>query len=75
MNGGSARAHDIGPIAPKAAKTNCCVVAVRKAFESEFFRLYQGKNWVGPNEKMLSATVKIRKVAVETPGTSATQGA
>ena len=72
QHGGSAR--DIGHVAPapKVAKTSCCVVAVRKVFEAEFFRLYQGKNWIGPSEKMLSTTVKIRRVVVES---SKAQGA
>lgn len=60
-------------MSPKAAKTNCCVVAVRKAFEPEFLRLYQSKNWIGPSEKMLPAIVKIRKVTVGASHTSATE--
>ena len=68
-------ARDVGCLTvPKAAQTNCCVVAVRKSLDAEFFRLYQGTNWIGPNEKLLSATVKIKRVVVEVPQSSATPG-
>jgi uncharacterized Fe-S cluster protein YjdI len=44
--------------------SKCCVVAVRKRFQSDFLKTYHNKNWTGHDGDLLAGKVRITNLKI-----------